>query len=227
MAAESNLEQHFILRVQNAELASKLRGWLRDQATVDNISLVFDQCANPRLGALTLDGVQHNVVLQDLPTVVESYKTLDDANLVKVADIGQVLVVVDPELADQPMPLECPDGVTPPMRKARSRHFRPPINLPADMMRDAVNDVIEMLNGRAPDGYSFHDVEEEFVVDPMSGEGRWQQVKPGKQRAAAVTAATADAGGGSGRQPRAAKRKPKTAGSDDEDDYIEGMTDSD
>lgn len=60
----------------------------------------------------------------------------------------QVLVVVDPELADQPMPLECPDGVTPPMRKARSRHFRPPINLPADMMRDAVNDVIEMLNGR-------------------------------------------------------------------------------
>lgn len=46
--------------------------------------------ANPRLGALTLDGVQHNVVLQDLPTVIESYKTLDDANLVKVADIGQV-----------------------------------------------------------------------------------------------------------------------------------------
>jgi hypothetical protein len=44
MAAESNLEQHFILRVQNAELAAKLRGWLRDQATVDNMSLVFDQC---------------------------------------------------------------------------------------------------------------------------------------------------------------------------------------
>lgn len=47
MAAESNLEQHFILRVQNAELASKLRGWLRDQATVDDISLVFDQCELP------------------------------------------------------------------------------------------------------------------------------------------------------------------------------------
>lgn len=30
------------------------------------------------------------VSLQDLPAVVEAYKTLDDANLVKVADIGQV-----------------------------------------------------------------------------------------------------------------------------------------
>lgn len=37
-----------------------------------------------------MDGEQHRVILQDLPTVVESYKTLDDANLVKVADIGQV-----------------------------------------------------------------------------------------------------------------------------------------
>jgi TATA-binding protein-associated factor Taf7 len=41
----------------------------------------------------TVDGVQHAVYLQDLPTVVESYKTLDDANLVKVADIGQVSCV--------------------------------------------------------------------------------------------------------------------------------------
>jgi TATA-binding protein-associated factor Taf7 len=39
---------------------------------------------------LTVDGVQHEVWLQDLPAVVESYKTLDDANLVKITDIGQV-----------------------------------------------------------------------------------------------------------------------------------------
>jgi hypothetical protein len=46
--------------------------------------------ADDRRGVLTVDGVQHEVLLQDLPTVVESYKTLDDANLVKVTDIGQV-----------------------------------------------------------------------------------------------------------------------------------------
>jgi hypothetical protein len=79
---------------------------------------------------------------------------------------------------------------------------------------------------RAPDGYTFHDIEEEYVVDSMTGEARWQQVKPGKQRAAAAAAADAG-GGGSGRQQRAAKRKPKAAGSEDEEEDFEGMTDSD
>ncbi len=46
--------------------------------------------ASPCIGELLVDGERHQVVLQDLPTVVESYKTLDDANLVKIADIGQV-----------------------------------------------------------------------------------------------------------------------------------------
>jgi hypothetical protein len=78
-------------------------------------------------------------------------------------------------------------------------------------------------NRRAPDGYTFHDIEEEYVVDPMTGEARWQQVKPGKQRAAAADVG----GGGTGRQQRAAKRKPKAAGSEDEEEDFEGITDSD
>jgi hypothetical protein len=39
-------EQHFILRVQDAELASKLRGWLRDSEKesdrIDELRLLFD-----------------------------------------------------------------------------------------------------------------------------------------------------------------------------------------
>jgi hypothetical protein len=60
----------------------------------------------------------------------------------------QVLVVLDPDQATAPLPNECPDGVTPPMRKARARHFRPPITLPPNHMQEACNDVIEMLAGR-------------------------------------------------------------------------------
>jgi TATA-binding protein-associated factor Taf7 len=45
-----------------------------------------------REGVLTVDGEAHEVVLQDLPTVVEAYKSLDDTNLVKIADVGQVRV---------------------------------------------------------------------------------------------------------------------------------------
>lgn len=68
--------------------------------------------------------------------------------LASPADHHQVLLVVDPELG-QSLAYESPDGVTPPMRKARARHFKPPITLPEEHMKDAVNDVIEMLHGRS------------------------------------------------------------------------------
>jgi hypothetical protein len=45
--AEGAQEQHFILRVQDAELASKLRGWLRDSDKpsdkISEIRLLFEQ----------------------------------------------------------------------------------------------------------------------------------------------------------------------------------------
>ncbi|KAF8056368.1 TAF7 [Scenedesmus sp. PABB004] len=224
----ADLEQHFVLRVQNPALAERLRGWLREQASIDGaVKLLFEQ-AHQRHGVLEVDGQQHTVILQDLPTVVESYKTLDDANLVKVADIGQVLLVVDPDLPP-PTSYDSPDGVTPPMRKARARHFRPPITLPEANMRAAVDDVVEILSGRAPDGYTFHDVEEEWVVD-SSGSGHWRAVKPSKapRGGGAAAAAAEPAPGGTRGAPRAAKAKARgrAAGSDDDDeaDYI---TDSD
>jgi len=43
-----------------------------------------------RHGTLTAEGVAYPVTLLDLPAVVESYKTLDDTNLVKITDVGQV-----------------------------------------------------------------------------------------------------------------------------------------
>lgn len=39
----ADLEQHFILRVPNLDLANKLRGWLRDQTSLEGqMSLVFE-----------------------------------------------------------------------------------------------------------------------------------------------------------------------------------------
>lgn len=51
-----------------------------------------------RRGVLTVDGASHEVDLLDLPTVVESYKTYDDTNLVKTGDIGQVSATDEGEL---------------------------------------------------------------------------------------------------------------------------------
>ena len=51
MAVDS--EQHFILRVQNPELASKLRGWLRDTTNIQgDVRLLFEssECQHALLG---------------------------------------------------------------------------------------------------------------------------------------------------------------------------------
>lgn len=66
----------------------------------------------------------------------------------------QVLLVVDPAVMgpDEATAYLAPDGVTPPMRKARSRQFRPPITLPQAHVKEAVNDVLEMLAGRCVGG---------------------------------------------------------------------------
>ena len=112
-----------------------------------------------RQGQLTFEGRTYRVDLLDLPTVVESYKTLDDTNLVKTGDIGQVghsvsaqrRLILTPcgvNLHEQSVAVsdnhlcltlcqvlvvggevalgqtEAKDGVTPPMRNARERHFK-------------------------------------------------------------------------------------------------------
>ena len=41
-------------------------------------------------GRFVVGGDEYAVALRDLPTIVETYKTYDDVNMVKCTDIGQV-----------------------------------------------------------------------------------------------------------------------------------------
>ena len=79
--------------------------------------------------------------LVDMPTVSESYKTLDNKQIFKIADISQMLLVERP-IAHEAEAMESgapasgvrssfniddfiyPHGITPPMRWARKRRFR-------------------------------------------------------------------------------------------------------
>ncbi len=59
----------------------------------------------------------------------------------------------------EPGQTEARDGVTPAMRDARSRHFK---KLPAvdhHMIAKVEADLLAILQGGAPAGYEFHDVE--------------------------------------------------------------------
>ena len=61
----------------------------------DPLKLSFDTARGgkdppAREGYLLVDGKEYPVKRQDLPTIVESFKTYDDINLVKTGDLGQV-----------------------------------------------------------------------------------------------------------------------------------------
>eukprot|EP00198_Chlamydomonas_reinhardtii_P000540 XP_001689875.1 predicted protein [Chlamydomonas reinhardtii] len=150
-------EELFVLRVADEALADKLHRVLREEATVHgHVELTFQD--NNLDGVLSVEGVSYPVKLLNLPTVVEAYKTYDEINMVKINDIGQAA-----------------DGVTPPMRNARQRHFKPVPKVDPGEVAAVERDLLALLSGFAPAGMRITDVEEEFVVDAHSGAGSWQR----------------------------------------------------
>lgn len=74
------------------------------------------------------------MTLVDLPTIIESQKTLDKKQFYKVADISQMMLV-DPASGSDPFipqtngrhetdPYNYPHGLTPPLKHVRQRRFR-------------------------------------------------------------------------------------------------------
>lgn len=74
----------------------------------------------------------YSAKLVDLPTIVESSKTLDKKSLYKTADICQMLLIGDPisheetilAYPSKPSDYIYPHGLTPPLRWVRKRRFR-------------------------------------------------------------------------------------------------------
>ena len=68
---------------------------------------------------------------------------------------------------------------------------------------------MNILAGGAPHGYEYHDIEEEYVVDPESGAGSWQRAKP--QEAPKPLLADGDNGDEGGGTPGRAEPGEKPA----------------
>ncbi|KAI3429733.1 hypothetical protein D9Q98_010048 [Chlorella vulgaris] len=177
---QREVEEQYVLRVKDPALADELRAALRQQEALhpatQSARLMFTD--SERSGSFQWGGRSYPLTVLNLPSVVESYKTLDDINLVKTCDIGQVLIVGDePGLAEQAASGEARDGVTPPMRNACERIFRKPIDVAAEVVQKVEFDLLTILAGGAPEGLKFVDTEEEWVVDPATGQGAWLPVK--------------------------------------------------
>jgi len=130
----------------------------------DRVSLAFDDPGNPDHGVFTLGDDRYDVYCRNLPTVVESHKTLNDIDLVKTGNIGQILIVTG-KVNEQAEPAtgEYRDGLTPAMRSARQRYFHRDPEADPRVVAQVEMDMTRILQGGVPTACDrIIDVEEEW-----------------------------------------------------------------
>ncbi|XP_065160535.1 transcription initiation factor TFIID subunit 7 [Atheta coriaria] len=135
---QPDLESQFILRLPH-DPAQVLREAIRNNATMkDRFSVKIED--DMRHGEVRIDHWLLPAKVVDLPTVVESLKTIDSKGFYKTADICQLLLCRYEEdaVTDEESPQKAkkkdsikvdkkylwPHGITPPVKNARKRRFR-------------------------------------------------------------------------------------------------------
>ncbi|KAM1039358.1 hypothetical protein ACFX2C_028778 [Malus domestica] len=136
------MEEQFVLRVPPS-VAERLDRLLGENASTDDKSLDLSFGEDGRTGTFVIGNDHFPASLFDLPCVVESFKTYDDSVLIKTADIGQMIMVRDP---NDPAPdtVEYRHGLTPPMRDARKRRFRREPDLNPELVRRVEEDLLNI-----------------------------------------------------------------------------------
>jgi len=163
-------EEHFILRVQNADLIARINRALNedskseDSETEDsskepsedlNLRLIFDR---NHQGKLIVNGEEFPVKISKLPTAVESFKTLDDLHCVKLSKVNQILIVGEEESLET-------DGITPPFVNAKDRLFKPMPEYSKEEVSQVEEELLSIFEGWAPAGWKFIDSEEQCVSE--------------------------------------------------------------
>ncbi len=147
-AAAVELEQQILLRLP-AEPAEALKEALRSGASniKDRLKIQMEPDKNSgallRRGSVQFDGWQMSGKLVDLPTIIESQKTIDKKTFYKTADICQIFVCKEgPPSDDEETPADKAKaaankdkvekkfvyrhGVCPPLKNCRRRRYEQP-----------------------------------------------------------------------------------------------------
>ncbi|KAJ2488440.1 hypothetical protein IWW37_004791 [Coemansia sp. RSA 2050] len=123
------LEEQFILRVL-PDMAAQFGRLVGERRIQDHLEIAF---RDERNAVVRFDGSRYAARLVDLPTITESYRTLDKKQMLKTADICQMLLVErllaadeDPALLPLARGLDVihPDGLSPALADVRRTRFR-------------------------------------------------------------------------------------------------------
>lgn len=133
------LESQFIMRLPE-EPAKVLRNVLQTGENLKN-RLTIQMENDMRHGEIRFDNWLLHGKIVDLPTIVESHKTIDRKSIYKTADICQIMICkdeLDPSSTEEESPTKnkkkdpfkvdkkflWPHGITPPTKNVRKRRFR-------------------------------------------------------------------------------------------------------
>jgi transcription initiation factor TFIID subunit 7 len=135
---DPSIEEQIILRCRPGDDAQYVKGCL-ERKEVPDMMIKFKGCSSlekadvdPRRAVVRIRKNLYSAKLVDLPTIIESSKTLDRKSLYKTADICQMLILGDQisheetilAYPSRPSDYIYPHGITPPLRLVRKRRFR-------------------------------------------------------------------------------------------------------
>ncbi|XP_027214587.1 transcription initiation factor TFIID subunit 7 isoform X1 [Penaeus vannamei] len=141
----AELENQFILRLPlylQAQAQNLKEAIKQGQTNIkDRLSIQLDFTNDKddmRNGIITFDTIMYKARLVDIPTIMETWKTIDGKNFYKTADVCQMLMVreeEDPPEEEDPKKKRrdpnkvdkkylWPHGYTPPLKNVRKRRFR-------------------------------------------------------------------------------------------------------
>ncbi|TDL21566.1 hypothetical protein BD410DRAFT_724172 [Rickenella mellea] len=182
-------EEQFILRAPPGEDCERLRKMAQAREVSNDVWFKFK---DSRRAVFHIGSSLYSAKLVDLPCIIESQKTLDNKQMFKVADIGQMLVLENRINAEDEMSNQkgfnidefiWPHGITPPLHHVRKRRFRKRVNrrtietveqeverlLESDALATQVTyDILENVN---PDLSDSEFIEREEADAPTPGPG--------------------------------------------------------
>lgn len=142
------LESQFVLRLPQVQADALRQAIKSGEPLSKRLFIQFD--SDIRHGNVRFDNWTMPARLYDLPTIIESYKTLDRKNFYKTADVSQILICMEDSADNSNENIEdldeekkkeryerlfkfggsgkreflYPHGITPPLKNVRKRRFR-------------------------------------------------------------------------------------------------------
>ncbi|KAI5167107.1 transcription initiation factor TFIID subunit 7 [Nematocida sp. AWRm78] len=79
---------------------------------------------NNKEGTLTYENKTYKGCIVDLPCIIESHKTLDNRQFIKIADVSKIFIFTDQDIDISELEKESISGITSPMKYVKVRRFR-------------------------------------------------------------------------------------------------------